>query len=77
MQGIEIEIITEKTCKRCGRTLPIEEFAPSITTIDGYNKLCHECRLVKVNRDKDKRHADKLKRFWECDIIARPDTIKN
>lgn len=33
----------EKTCKKCGRTLPIEEFAGNLRSSDGKMHICKEC----------------------------------
>lgn len=33
----------EKTCPKCGRTLPVEEFALNKKTLDGRQSTCREC----------------------------------
>ena len=38
-----MEIIKEKVCSRCGRSLPITEFGLNKKAADGHNAICKEC----------------------------------
>lgn len=54
----------EKTCKKCGRTLPIEEFAGNLRSSDGRMHICKEC-WVKAKAEgiaaaKDHKQAERV-----------------
>lgn len=38
-------IINQKTCQKCNKTLPIQEFQPDQTKKDGYVNSCKKCSL--------------------------------
>lgn len=65
--------IEKKRCKRCGRELELTEFGFSKATTDGYMSICQECRAERAKRLKERQQARRAIRFWECDIIARPE----
>ena len=65
--------IEKKVCAKCGRELPITHFAKSYTPPDGYRKYCNECRAERDKKRKAETKAKRDMRFWECDIIARPE----
>lgn len=44
-----------KTCKRCGRTLPIESFTMDKSTKDGRCFYCRDCISKKNKEDRAKR----------------------
>ena len=48
MEKKEEQIV--KTCKRCGRVLPLEKFGRSARSKDGRLDTCHECRSAAVKR---------------------------
>ena len=47
---------TEKTCKNCGRTLPLEQFAKHAKSRDGHSCTCQECYSKKM--------SDTRKAYW-------------
>lgn len=65
--------IEKKRCKRCGRELELTEFGFSKVTTDGYMSICQECRAERAKNLKERHKARRAVRFWECDIIARPE----
>lgn len=64
---------TYKVCTKCGRQLPVKEFGYSKANPDGYTNLCNDCRAEKAKRLKERQQVRRAVRFWECDIIARPE----
>lgn len=64
---------TYKVCPKCGRQLPVKEFGYSKANPDGYTNLCNDCRAEKAKRLKERQQARRVVKFWECDIIARPE----
>lgn len=48
-----------KTCRECGRTLPIDAFGKSAQSPDGHMHLCRECLkpILDANRAKMKVHT--------------------
>ena len=64
---------TYKVCPKCGRQLSVKEFGYSKANPDGYTTLCNDCRVEKAKRLKERQQARRVVRFWECDIIARPE----
>lgn len=38
-----------KTCKCCGKTLPIEEFSKNKCSLDGYFYVCKTCRSTNIS----------------------------
>lgn len=64
---------TYKVCTKCGRQLPVKEFGYSKANPDGYTNLCNDCKAEKAKRLKERHQARRAVRFWECDIIARPE----
>lgn len=67
------KIITEKKCSHCQRVLPTTEFIQSVVSADGYYNLCDDCRKERAEKIRQKSLAKRAVRFWECDMIARPD----
>lgn len=67
------KIITEKKCSHCQRVLPTTEFIQSVVSADGYYNLCDDCRKERAEKIRQKSLAKRAVRFWECDIIARPE----
>lgn len=59
---------TYKTCPHCGRRLPLTSF--NRLTSNKYTQKCTDC-IKSINENRKSKE-----RFWECDIIARPDKIK-
>lgn len=54
----------EKTCKKCGRTLPIEEFAGNLRSSDGKMHICKECwakvKAEGIAATKDHKQAERV-----------------
>lgn len=69
---MEMEMET-KVCKKCGRELELTELGYSKQTTDGYAPHCNDCRLAINARQKAAEDARRAARFWECDIIAKPE----
>lgn len=51
------EVVT-KTCKKCGRELPVSEFGRHAKTKDGYQPLCRECRSAEAKGRQQETKAD-------------------
>lgn len=47
-----------KTCKYCGRTLPVEQFARNAS---GYTRVCKECKVQIMRRASHSRTRSKSK----------------
>lgn len=52
-----------KTCKICGRTLPLDQFPKHPRTADGHSTICRECYKTK--------NADSLRKAAENSAAAR------
>ena len=52
-----------KTCKVCGRTLPLDQFPKHPRTADGHSTICRECYKTK--------NADSLRKAAENSAAAR------
>lgn len=52
-----------KTCKICGRTLPLDQFPRHPRTADGHSTICRECYKTK--------NADSLRKAAENSAAAR------
>lgn len=44
-----------KTCPRCGRTLPVENFGRHSKTKDGYQPICQDCRKEAMKKGREKK----------------------
>ena len=50
----------KKTCKVCGRELPISEFQRNHLSRDGYTDTCKRCRIAKYKETRSKDKDDCL-----------------
>ena len=72
----DTEQVKTKVCKRCGKDLPIHEFARHARAADGHQVYCRECqkaammrtRRAKVEKDKE-RATYGLASFSTEDIV--------
>ena len=72
----DTEKVKTKVCKRCGKELPIHEFARNARAADGHQVYCRECqkaammrtRRAKVEKDKE-RATYGLASFSTEDIV--------
>lgn len=62
-------IITEKTCRGCGKTLPIEAFAPNVHAKDGHQNYCRECMAERIK----KGHDEKVGSLKKSKIFSLPE----
>ena len=60
----------QKTCKKCGRTKPLEEFHKAKTNRDGYEGTCKECRY------KDQRRREKIRKAATTAEAPRVGMVK-
>lgn len=55
-----------KTCKRCKKAQPIENFHKNEKTVDGKKSICADCvsettsERIKINKQKDREFYDML-----------------
>lgn len=59
-----------KKCITCKKELPIEMFGKSRQTNEGISRRCIDC--CKAKEEKKAARRNKINRFWECDLIAKP-----
>jgi hypothetical protein len=52
-----------KTCKQCGRTLPIDEFPRHNTSRDGHDGLCMDCKRKQMTAAQAERDKMRLERI--------------
>lgn len=67
MRGLQKEggEMTTKTCCKCGRTLPIEEFIVELEDRFYQRKQCNQCR----EKGKEEARAKRKVNFWLDDFI--------
>ena len=53
-------MIIEKTCSRCGETLPVANFHKDKSTKTGYSSYCKTCKSLADSKDREK-HIEKRK----------------
>lgn len=53
---------TTRTCKQCGRELPLEQFTRSCKSRDGYTHTCKECFSAQMSEKKKALWATKPKK---------------
>jgi len=56
-----------KTCKDCGKTLPIENFSPNHKSPDGYLNTCKTCMIERIQAGKGKRQEN----FGPGEVVER------
>lgn len=49
----------EKTCRECGRTLPLDQFQRHAVSKDGYLSICKECQKEKISKSMKRRGGRK------------------
>lgn len=56
-----------KTCARCGRELPIEQFRGNLKAADGHISICNECYAERRRKDKEwaKEAEEKVSKLIE------------
>lgn len=72
----EAEESTEKLCKRCGETKPIESFIKETRRKSGYGSICRECDEKRVKARK-KKAATELKDSYIKRQIRKQYGISN
>lgn len=55
----EKKAVTEKTCKNCGRTLPIDQFPAHSKSKDGHDGVCMDCKREAMRRAQQARAKKK------------------
>lgn len=71
------EIETKKCCK-CGEIKPVSEFYKNISTIDGYEVYCKECKKTicresyrkKISQQKNEEMKNELSKYTPRDLLA-------
>ena len=69
---------TEKLCKKCGQTKPLEEFYPHNRTRDGVQYWCKECQkkaIVSGYRNDPKKHAAYNREWGKKNITKKADWV--
>lgn len=64
--------VTEKSCKRCGETKPIEEFYRAPGCKDGYRGECKACTIAKQREHKQKPEVAARTRDYMLAYMADP-----
>ena len=52
----------EKTCRKCGRTLPVDQFARNVKSKDGYIGVCRSCLSKTISEARVNRNASAKKK---------------
>ena len=66
-----------KTCKQCGRTLPIDEFPRHNTSRDGHDGVCIDCKRRQMTRAMNERDKMRLERIgMDSDGNALPEGMR-
>lgn len=50
---------TTKTCRDCGRTLPITEFSATLKSKDGHQPICRECMSKRIKASRETADREK------------------
>ena len=65
-----------KVCKSCGRELPLEQFAKSVKSTDGYQSMCRECMSARIKAKKVKGDKPEIKAKEDTRVYVTAEELK-